>query len=174
MHWHLVTKLWASVNQVEIISFWFWVMSYNYNVGAGAGPGTGHHNNTFGDHDFAYDDKSFYCYPHYQQTHTAALRNSIGNTLGFTNWLHIWSLTRVIILKPSLCWLDVWLSPPAWCLARPRRCWPLIIITQSIQGSLTSRHSNKNILKIRATLSSLLKGSLVKIYQTQFRKQSPD
>ncbi len=47
-------------------------MSYNYNAGAGPGPGTGHHNNTFGDHDFAYDDKSFYCYPHYQQTHTAA------------------------------------------------------------------------------------------------------
>ena len=64
-------------------------MSYNYNAGAGAGPGTGLHNNTFGDHDFAYDDKSFYCYPHYQQAHTAALRNvdsnRIGNTLGFTN-----------------------------------------------------------------------------------------
>ena len=161
-------------------------MSYNYNAGAGPGPGTGHHNNTFGDHDFAYDDKSFYCYPHYQQTHTAARTENL--LIELRRLWDLWTVprplsqsqispARVISLTMtilSLCWLVAWLSPPALRLSRPWRSWPLIIITQSIQGSLTSRHSNINIPNIRAPLSRLLKGSFVKIYQTQFRKQSPD
>ena len=107
-------------------------MSYNYNAGAGPGPGTGHHNNTFGDHDFAYDDKSFYCYPHYQQTHTAARTENL--LIELRRLWDLWTVpgplsqsqispARVISLTMTILSLYVdslpdYLPPPCACPAR--------------------------------------------------------